>query len=407
MTRLSKSAVISRYYLYRATARPGFHYPVYTLFLLWNGLSFAQIGLIATIQAVVVVTGEVPTGYVGDRIGRRNSLAVGAGLMLISNVSYLVATDFVGFTFTFVMLSFGGTFISGSGSAWLYDTLAEHGDEGEFTRVKGRGRAVGQWVSVVTLIAGGFLYATNRFYPFYAGVAVALLNLALVLRLPQNRAYDGAETDEETMTIVDALPIIRDQLAAPSLRSFVVYLSLFSGAVLTMDMWIQPIAQTSLEASVGPTLERWGLAEPTTIGFLYAAFTVVSAVASDYASDLESLLGVRRAMFLVPVGIAATYVAAGLVPVLAFPMFFAMKGGSSVIGPIYQGYINDQVQSVGRATLLSSVAMLRSVAGIPFRVGSGILATWWSTLDAVALLGAVFIVGAVLLFARSAPRSRP
>ncbi|WP_135821672.1 MFS transporter [Halostella litorea] len=404
MSRLSKSAVITRYYLYRATARPGFHYPVYTLFLLWNGLSFAQIGLIATIQAVVVVTGEVPTGYVGDRIGRRNSLAVGSALMVVSNASYLVATDFVGFTFTFVMLSFGGTFISGSGTAWLYDTLAEHDVEDEFTRVQGRGRAIGQWVSVVTLIAGGGLYATNRFYPFYAGVAVALLNLVLVLRLPQNRAYDDDEdTDEEVLTIVDALPVIREQLAAPSLRSFVVYLSLFSGAILTMDMWIQPIAQTSLEASVGPTLERWGLAEPTTIGFLYASFTVVSAVSSDYASDLESLLGVRKTMFLVPVGIAATYVAAGLVPVLAFPMFFAMKGGSSVLRPIYQGYINDQVQSVGRATLLSSVAMLRSVAGIPFRVGSGVLATWWSTLDAVALLGGVFIVGAVLLFALSPP----
>ena len=88
---------------------------MYTLFLLWNDLNFAQIGLIATIQSVVVVTAEIPTGYVGDRIGRRNSLAIGAALMAVSNLSYLVATDFAGFTFTFVMLSFGGTFVPGNG----------------------------------------------------------------------------------------------------------------------------------------------------------------------------------------------------------------------------------------------------------------------------------------------------
>jgi hypothetical protein len=404
MARLSKSTVIFRYYLYRATARPGFHYPVYTLFLLWNGLSFAQIGLIATIQAIVVVTAEIPTGYVGDRIGRRNSLAVGAVLMLISNASYLVATDFVGFTFTFVMLSFGGTFVSGSGNAWLYDSLKEHGIEDEYTHVQGRSRAIAQWVSAVSLIAGGFLYSVNRFYPFYAGVAVACLSVALVLRLPKNRAYDEAEdSDDEVMTIVDAYPIIRDQLTAPSLRSFIVYLALFSGAILTMDMWIQPIAQNSLEASFGPTLEGWGLAEPAIIGVLYAAFTVVSAILSDYAGDVEEYLGVSYAMLLIPLSIAALYVLAGLAPVLAFPMFFAMKGGSSVVGPIYQRYINDQVQSVGRATLLSSVAMLRSVAGIPFRVGSGVLATWYSTSGAVAILGAVFIVGAVLIFTFSSP----
>jgi len=408
MSRLSASTVVRRYYLYRATARPGFHYPVYTLFLLFNDLTLAQIGLIASIQSVVVVTSEVPTGYIGDRIGRRNSLAVGAAIMLVSNASYLVATDFVGFTFTFVTLSFGGTFVSGSGSAWLYDTLREHDMEAEFTRVSGRGRALGQWLRAVTLVVGGFLYAVNRYYPFYAGVVAAAISLVLVLRLPQNRAYDDAtdgDAADERMTIVDALPVIRDQLTAPDLRWFVVYLALFSGAILTMDMWIQPIAQDTLETTFGPTLDGWAIPEGGVLGILYAAFTVVSAVTSDYASDVEELLGVRTAILLIPVAIAATYVLAGLVPLLVFPMFFVMKGGHSLVGPITNRYINDQVQSVGRATLLSSVAMLRNVAGVPFRVGSGILATWYTSMTAVAILGAVFLAVAVVLWAVVPPVS--
>ncbi|CQH60284.1 major facilitator superfamily transport protein [Halobacterium hubeiense] len=409
MSRLSASTVVLRYYLYRATARPGFHYPVYTLFLLFNDLTLAQIGLIASIQSVVVVTSEVPTGYIGDRIGRRNSLAVGAAIMLVSNASYLVATDFIGFTFTFVTLSFGGTFVSGSGSAWLYDTLQEHDMEEEFTRISGRGRALGQWLRAVTLVVGGFLYAVNRYYPFYAGVVAAAISLVLVLRLPQNRAYDdeatGDDLDDDRMTIVDALPVIREQLSMPDLRWFVVYLALFSGAVLTMDMWIQPIAQDTLETTFGPTLDGWGIPEGGVLGILYAAFTVVSAVTSDYASDVEELLGVRKAMLLIPVAIAASYVLAGLVPLLVFPMFFVMKGGNSLVGPITNRYINDQVESVGRATLLSSVAMLRNVAGVPFRVGSGILATWYTSMTAVAILGAIFLVLAFVLWSVASPVS--
>ncbi|MUV59884.1 MFS transporter [Halobacterium sp. CBA1126] len=407
MSRLSASAVVRRYYLYRATARPGFHYPVYTLFLLFNDLTLAQIGLIASIQSVVVVTSEVPTGYIGDRIGRRNSLAVGAAIVLVSNASYLVATDFVGFTFTFVTLSFGGTFVSGSGSAWLYDTLREHDMEEEFTRVSGRGRALGQWLRAGTLVVGGFLYAVNRYYPFYAGVAAAAISLALVLRLPKNRAYDDDSEafGDDRMTIVDALPIIRDQFSTPDLRWFVAYLALFSGAVLTMDMWIQPIARDTLETTFGPTLETWGIPEGGVLGLLYAAFTVVSAVTSDYASDVEQLLGVRHALLVIPVAIAATYVLAGLVPLLVFPMFFVMKGGHSLLGPITNRYVNDQVQSVGRATLLSAVAMLRNVAGIPFRVGSGVLATWYTSMTAVAVLGAVFLAVAAVLWAVRPPVS--
>ena len=414
MPRLSKSQVILRYYLYRAVGRTSFHYPVYTLFLLFNGLSLPQIGLIATIQSIVVVTGEVPTGYIGDRIGRRNSLAVGAFIMLISNASYLVATDFIGFTFTFVMLSFGGTFMSGSGSAWLYDTLKEHDVEDRFTHVSGRGRAIGLWVSVVTLPIGGFLYAIDRFYPFYAGVVMAVLGLVLVLRLPKNRMYDdtveGVDEDneddeDERLTIVDALPIIRDQIRAPDLRWFVVYLALFSGAIMTMDMWIQPIVQDTLKTTFGPQLTDWGLTKGPILGLLYGAFTLVSAVASDYASDVEDLLGVRYAMMLIPVSIAGIYVLAGLFPLLVFPMLFVMRGGNAFFGPISNHYVNDQVQSVGRATLLSSVNMLRQVAGIPFRVGSGILAGMFTSMKAVAILGGLFIVGWVLLWVFRSPVS--
>ncbi|MDH5019560.1 MFS transporter [Halobacterium rubrum] len=408
MSRLSKSQVIRRYYLYRATARPGFHYPIYTFFLLFNGLSFTQIGLIASIQSIVVVTSEIPTGYVGDRIGRRNSLAVGAAIMLVSNASYLVATDFIGFTFTFVTLSFGGTFISGSGSAWLYDTLQEHDIEDEFTRISGRGRAIGLYVGAVGVVLGAVLYTVNRSYPFIAGIVTAALAIVFVLRLPQNEAYDDdAELEQDRMSVADAIPVIRDQLTNSRLRWFVVYVSLISGAIWTMDMWIQPIARDAIEATFLPTLQSLDLPRPDIlfIGLLYGAFRLLSAVTSDYASDLEGLLGVRKAVMLVPAAIAVTYVLAGLFPWVVFPMFFALKGGGSLLRPIQNRYLNDNVASVGRATLLSSVAMLRQVAGVPFRVGSGVLADAFSAVEAVAILGGLFLVGSTLLWAFRPPVS--
>jgi len=426
MSRLSKSQVIRRYYLYRATARPGFHYPIYTFFLLFNGLTYTQIGLIASIQSIVVVTSEVPTGYVGDRIGRRNSLAVGAGILLVSNASYLVATDFAGFAFTFITLSFGGTFISGSGSAWLYDTLKEHDIEDEFTRISGRGRAIGLYVGAAGVVLGAVLYTVNRYYPFYAGIAAAALAMVFVLRLPQNEAYDDdSDHEQESMGIAEALPVVRDQLAAPRLRWFVVYLALFSGALWTMDMWIQPIARDAIEATILPQLQSLaiprtelgigGLTIPAVsiqdpeivfIGFLYGAFRLLSAVASDLSGNLRDLLGVRNAIMLVPSLIAVTYVVAAFEPVMVFVMLFAMKGGSAMLGPIQNQYLNDHVESVGRATLLSSVAMLRQVAGVPFRVGSGVLADAYTTIDAVAILGGVFLVAAALLWAFRSPVER-
>jgi len=73
--RLPESAVL-KYYLYKATKAVEFYRPVMYLYFLSQGLSFTQIALLEAAYNVTTVLGEVPTGYVGDRIGRRDSLLV-------------------------------------------------------------------------------------------------------------------------------------------------------------------------------------------------------------------------------------------------------------------------------------------------------------------------------------------
>ncbi len=48
------------------------------LFVQSKGLSYTQIMLLDGIWSTGIVVGEVPTGYLGDRMGRRNSLLVGS-----------------------------------------------------------------------------------------------------------------------------------------------------------------------------------------------------------------------------------------------------------------------------------------------------------------------------------------
>lgn len=411
-----RPSAVWRYYLYRMSSHPGFQYPIYVLFLRANGLTFTAIGAIASIQSIVVIAGEVPTGYIGDRIGRRNSLVIASVLFLISNVSYLVASDFIGFTFTFVALSLGHTFVSGSGSAWLYDTLDEHDLDGEYTHISGRAGAISSWAQTIAMLSGGVLYVINPAYPFIAAVILSLANLGSALLLPKNAQYadrsepttaDGAtaeagegeqnDTDDDHLTVLEALPVIREQISKPSMRSFIVYMALFGGALMTADIYIQPIAREVLRTSFGPLLDAWGVPEAATLGVLYASFTVVSAVVSDYAGDVEDRFGVRNVLLFAPLGMAVLYLLPTVVPLLAFPMFFVMRGGFSLVFPISGRYMNDRIESVGRATVLSAVSMLRAVAGVPFRVGSGIVADYATPLIAVATLGGVFIIGTVAL----------
>lgn len=430
----SAASVVLKYYLYQALGRSGFIYPIYVLYLLSNGLSYAEVGVIGSVQGVIIVAGEIPTGYVADRIGRRNSLLVAQLLFVASVVGMIVSESLPAFVVAFGLLSLGMTFTSGSADAWLYDTLKERLDEDRYTHVRGRGGAVGQWVMAATMIAGSLLYVLDPLYPFVAVVVIRMLTFFVVLSMPKNAQYadegvkeaegekardedtgdddvngdeaEGEQAGDGRLTVSDALPIVRRKLTRPPLRSFVAYVALFSGATLAAGVFTQPITVDVLETTVGPFLASVGVPEAASLGVLYASFTVVSGVASDHASDLEEALGVRKTVLVVPGVTTLALIAPALVPVLAFPMFFVLRASRSLLRPITGQYVNDRIESAGRATVLSVVSMAYGVVRIPLTVASGVVADWFSPLVAVAALGGTFLVGGSALYLWRPPVER-
>jgi MFS family permease len=90
--------------------------PIFTIVLL-RDLSFSQLGALSELYSALVVLGEVPTGYVGDRVGHRNNLVSGAGFKAASLIGFVVAEPFPAFVVLYVFWVAGLTFDSGSKSA--------------------------------------------------------------------------------------------------------------------------------------------------------------------------------------------------------------------------------------------------------------------------------------------------
>jgi hypothetical protein len=63
-------------------------------------------------------------------------------------------------------------------------------------------------------------------------------------------------------------------------------------------------------------------------------------------------------------------------------------------------YVNDRVQTAGRATVLSAMAMVSGLAVVPFQLGSGVVSDLVSPLFALAVAGVVLVVSsaAILLW---------
>jgi hypothetical protein len=91
------------------------------------------------------------------------------------------------------------------------------------------------------------------------------------------------------------------------------------------------------------------------------------------------------------------------VPVLAIPTFLFARGLADVTRALAAQYLNDRIDSVGRATVLSAMAMVSGLTVVPFQLASGKLADVTSPLVALAVAGGVLVVGSTVILAWELP----
>jgi predicted MFS family arabinose efflux permease len=393
------------YYLYVLSRSLAFTVPIYVIFYQSRGLSLAQFGLLEATYTVAVLGFEIPTGYVADRIGRRNGLAVANALGALGAVGYALAHSFPAFLLAVVVRAVGATFSSGASDAWLYEVLADDDVQDEFARVAGRARALGLAGQSGAAVLGSWAYGVSHVLP-WALDAAALVGGAVLLAVavPADRSQSNdnvyeenninlknndidSESDTDRLTLSAAVGVTRTALSRPGLRSFVAYTALFLGVVASALLFVQPVS-----------VDVVGI-DPTDLGLVYAGLTLVSAAAASQTGRAKAVVGVDGWFRIAPVLAAAGLLAVLAVPWLALPLFFLLRALSATSGPLANGRINDEIRSRGRATVLSTVSMLRSGVVAPLKIAAGALAV--AALPAMlAALGAVLLVGTtvVLLF---------
>lgn len=383
---------VGKYYAYKATKAVEFYRPVMYLFLLSQGLTFTQITILEALYNLTTVLGEIPTGYVGDRIGRRNSLLIGTMLITGTLVGIGLASTFLGFAILWICWSAGYNFRSGSEDAWLYDTLTDELDSSQFAHVRGRGQSVALITGVGASVIGGYLGSADLAYPFFAAAGVTALGVPVLLSLSEPASYQESSADD--LTLQDTLSIVRHAVTQRNIRSFIVYYYVLLAAILYLVfIFVQPVFETV-------TIDL-GVAESQVeqlIGWYFAAVSLLGAVFSYYSGAIKDRVGIKTWFLVLPFAVALGLLVIYFVPPLALVVLLLVQSISGVTRALASQYVNDRIETSGRATVLSTMAMVSGLTVIPFQLGSGILSDLTSPLMAIAVGGVVLAIGSVAIY---------
>ena len=316
-------------------------FPMAIITLFWKdriGLSLAQILLLQSIFSVATVVLDYPAGYVSDRLGYRVALTFASLLGIVGWGIYTVATTFSHVLLAEIVLGISLSFISGSDSALLYETLRAEGKEQLYARFEGRMNGFGQTGEALGAVFAGVIYAAAPLLPFFLQVGVWVTAFGVTRTM--------AETPRETGTprshLAEAFRTARYAFRDNRHLRHTILLNTLLGIASFFPVWlIQPyMRQTGVPiAWFGPV---WAGANLTV-----ALFSLASHRMHTRLGDLGM---VALFLALIAAGYAGLGAIGGLWGFLFYYLLTAMRG---LRGPMMLSHTQVESPSANRAAVLS------------------------------------------------------
>lgn len=85
---------IPLFYIYHFLSQIRVDNVLWLLYMQYRGLSLLEIGICEAILHISGLTFEIPTGAIGDLIGRKRSMVIGSGLFIMTYTLMLFAHSF-------------------------------------------------------------------------------------------------------------------------------------------------------------------------------------------------------------------------------------------------------------------------------------------------------------------------
>ncbi|HJN56427.1 MAG: MFS transporter [Candidatus Woesearchaeota archaeon] len=373
---------IQRLYIYRIFQSSMMFIPIYILFLIENGLSITQALFLVGYFAFMTVLLEVPSGVFADKFGRKNAIFFSSLFVFLGTLLFAVGKDFIVFLAAETIFSFSMALWSGTDSAFIYDTLKVLNRKKEFRRIYGNMGFITFTMFGISGLIGSYFADINLRLVMW----VSLIPLGIAVFIPLTFTEPRFSKKVEFKYWGHIKEAFTYAASHKQIRFFILFFMVIFG--VSEGLWLlnQPYF-----AFVGLQVKFFG--------FVYFFIFITTAIASKFAYKIEHKLGIKNTMYFMTMILLIVYFLMGYFP--AILMVFLPVLSSFVFGmqfPIIDGYINKNVESHHRATMIS----LKNLSGkLMFSMLApllGWIADIWSITTAFLLSSFILLIDLMVLF---------
>ena len=313
--------------------------PIVVIFFQENGLSLQEVMILQGMYSFMVATMEIPSGYLADVFGRKNTLILGGIFCFFGFLIISLSFSFWYFIIGEIFLGIGSSFISGADSAILYDSLAESKKENEYTKVEGVAYGIGNFSEAIAGICGGLLAEISLRLPWNVQVVVAGLIIPFTFLLVEPKKHQQNKLAKSFKTIWQ---VVKFSLVENKTLKWLIILSSSIGfSTLSLAWFAQPYFK-----SIDMPLKYFG--------FAWAFLNLTTGFSSINAYRMQGLFSKNSFLILLSLGISTPiFLLSKSTAILGLILITTVYIVRGLATPIMRTYINDLTPSNMRATVLS------------------------------------------------------
>ena len=382
---------------------------VNTLFLLDAGLDIFTVMVVNASFTVGQLVFEVPTGVIADTIGRKASFLIGIAALAVATVLYVLSSQLqlgIGmFVFASVLIGFGFTCQTGAMDAWLVDALAHTGYEQRLDGVFSKGQIVFGVATLAGTLGGGFLGQLDLAIPYYLRSVVLLLAFAFVAIRMRDVGFEPRPLvwrrfGEESRAILKAGAeygwrnrVVRVLFFASTIQGVFFIFGFYSWQRYFLDLLARELVWVN-----GVVTAAFALSG--VLGSALVGRVMREGARRRNAGNVLALVALGQAVLVLAIGLIGVLVPATSYGVGVFLAAAGLYVLSGVLGgvqtPVRQAFLNRQIPSAQRATVLSLDAFFGDGGASAGQLGLGWLSRAVSIPIAWLAGGAIMTLAAPL-----------
>ena len=353
----------------------------FILFLIENGLTFTQIGILYAVREIVINVFEIPSGIVADTFGRKKTLAGSFVFYIISFIVFYFSTNFWFFIIAFVLYGVADAFRSGTHKGMIMDYLKLNSWEDQKIKYYGHTRSWSQKGAAISSLIGGVLvfFSGNYQNIFLYSVIPYLLNLLLILSYPKELNLSSERKNFKsisaiTFTIKSVFQIIKK----PAVLSIINTSAAHTAYLRAVKDYIQPlmvnvvlILPLLLNAE---TEKKSGIIIGVIYFFIYLATSVASKYSSKFIGKNRPNISYVTLLAGFAFGLLCGVFYINNLWVISMIAFVGIYIIENIRKPILTGFIADSVPNEILTSVISVQSLLRTIITAVIALVFGIIA---------------------------------